>query len=241
MTRWQVTGGGVSRQRLGRGRGFTLLELLVVMTLLSLLMTGLISAMRTMAQTETRIDQRFERLDQLRTAHAFLSQTLGRLSTVQVDVPGVPGKTAVPFAATADSVTWVGILPARPNVGGRHYFRLAIEHVDASDALVLRLAPCNADMTPPNWSTAEQHVLVPRVSGLSIQAQGYPPQGYGQGNTWPHGWQAGWPVTDVLPERLRLSLQDSAQSMEQEWVFALYTLPHSDHSLSTVSFGGDKR
>jgi len=36
-------------------KGFTLLEMLVVMVLLSVIMLGLLSALRTMAQTETRI------------------------------------------------------------------------------------------------------------------------------------------------------------------------------------------
>lgn len=222
-------------------RGFTLIELLVVMTLLSVLMTGLISAMRTMAQTETKIDQRLARLDELRTTHAFLSQTLGVVSVARVDVPGMPGKTTIPFAATANSITWVGILPGRPGAGGRHYFRLAIEPFDAGDALALWLAPCDADMTPPNWATAERHLLTPRVAQLAIYAQGSPPRGHEKEGTWPNGWQAGWPIGDVLPEQIRLSLKDPAQAAPQEWTFALHALPQGDDSISIVSFGGGSR
>lgn len=222
-------------------RGFTLIELLVVMTLLSLLMTGLISALRTMAQTETKIDQRFAQLDELRTTHAFLLQTLGRQSVARVDVPGTPGKTRIPFSASADSVTWVGILPARPNVGGRHYFRLAVEHAGTGDALVLRLAPCDANLTPPDWATAERHTLVARISGLTVQAQGLPPSGHAQEKSWPPGWQAGWPIADVAPEQLRLTLQDATHPELLQWTFALHALPQSDDSISTVSFGGGRR
>lgn len=229
------------RCRPRRSRGFTLLELLVVMVLLAMVMTGLISAMRTMAQTEAKVDQRLERLNELRTAHAFLAQTLGGVSGARVDAPGGIGKTEVPFKATADTVVWVGILPARPNVGGRYFFRLAVEPFDAGDALALRLAPCDANFTPPEWSTAERHLLASGVARLGIQAQGTPPQGHEGQSTWPAGWQTGWPLADVLPEQLRLTFQDPTQSQGQEWVFALRPLIQGDDSLGTVSFGGGKK
>ncbi len=221
-------------------RGFTLIELLIVMTLLSLLMTGLVSALRTMAQTETKIDQRFGHLDDLRTAHAFLAQTLGRLSVAKLDVPGAAGKTMIAFAATADNLTWVGILPARPTVGGRHYFRLSVHDVDGKPALVLQLAPCDADRTPPDWTTAELHLLMPGVARLGVQAQGRPSQGHEKEKIWPSGWQTGWPVADVAPEQLRLSLLDANQHVIQEWTFPLYALPQTDDTISTATFGGGK-
>ena len=61
-------------------QGFTLVELLVVMTLLSLVMLAMGSALRTTAQTEERIDQRLQRADEMRVANGFLREILGRLS-----------------------------------------------------------------------------------------------------------------------------------------------------------------
>ena len=61
-------------------RGFTLVELLVVMALLSLLMLGLVSALRTMAQTEERIDGRLAQADEFRVTTAFVQEILGQIS-----------------------------------------------------------------------------------------------------------------------------------------------------------------
>lgn len=221
-----------------RHQGFTLLELLVVMTLLSVLMIGMISAMRTMAQTETRIDQRFERLDDLRTSHAFLALTLGRLSGIRTDAPGAPGKTVSAFSATADTLTWIGTLPARPNIGGCHYFQLAVEHAGADNALVLKLAPCNVDKTPPDWSMAERHLLISRIAKLSIEAQGLPTPSHEKISIWPTGWQAGWPIGDLLPEQLRLTLQDASQTELVQWTFPVRALPQNDDTIHMVSAGG---
>ena len=64
----------------GRMSGFTLVEILVAMTLMSVVMLALGAAMRTIAQTEERVDQRLEQADEMRVATSFLSATLERIS-----------------------------------------------------------------------------------------------------------------------------------------------------------------
>ena len=59
--------------------GFTLIEVLVVISLLSLLMLAMGSALRTTAQTEERVDQRLQRTDEIRVASGFLRSVLGRV------------------------------------------------------------------------------------------------------------------------------------------------------------------
>jgi len=220
--------------------GFTLLEMLVVMVLLSVIMLGLLSALRTMAQTETRIDRQLERLDQIRVVRTFLQQTLARVSSVETDAPGAPGKKVIPFAVTNESLSWVGILPARPDVGGRHFFRLAVEEAGAGRALVLRYAPWNADAVMPNWPSAESRVLLKDVTRLEVQAQGLPPQGRNPGEPWPSGWQDGWPVSNALPEHLRVTGY-SASGNVFPLAIAVYALPSGDSSSNGVSFGGGVR
>ena len=226
------------QHRLELQRGFTLIELLVVMTLLALLMTGLMTAMRTMAQTETKIDQRLQRLDDLRTVRALLTQTLGQVSAMRTDNPDATGQPLVPFVATPNSLTWVGSLPARPGAGGCHHFRLMVEDTAAEPALILRLAPCQPELTPPVWSTADAHVLLRQVSQLVVQAQGLPPQGSTEKNSWPKGWQNGWPIPDQLPEQVRLSLADAGQADTMGWTFALHAFAQSDSTLDIVIVGG---
>lgn len=219
-------------------RGFTLIELLVVMTLLALLMTGMVSAMRTMAQTETKIDQRLQRLDDLRTARAFLIQALAQVSAAKLDVPNAPGKTMVPFVATPNSLTWVGTLPARPGAGGCHYFRLAPEGDGSEPVLMLRLAPCTPDLTPPDWASADAHVLLRGIADLGIQAQGQPPRVLASADVWPKGWQSGWPVAQDLPQHVRVQISDNASGDMTSWTMALRTIPQSDDTLTVVTVGG---
>ncbi len=220
-------------------RGFTLLELLVVMTLLSIIMLGLVSGLRTMAQTESRIDARLAHLDEVRVARTFLHQTLGRVSAMTVDAPSAIGKKVTSFVATPDSLTWVGIMPARPDVGGRHYFRLGLEDNLSGRELVLRFAPWNPDLALPDWSKADSRVLIAGIQRMTVQAQGLPPQNRSPAEPWPKDWQTGWPVADVLPEQVRLSLSD-ANGDWPDWTVALHALPQGDGSFSRVVVGGGK-
>ena len=221
-------------------RGFTLLELLVVMTLLSVIMIGLVSALRTMAQTESRIDARLAHLDEIRVARSFLRQTLGRVSAMTMDAPGAIGEKVTLFAATPNSLTWVGIMPARPDVGGRHYFRLGLEDNATGRELVLRFVPWNPDLALPDWSKADSRVLIAGVQQMTVQAQGLPPQSRSPAEPWPKDWQNGWPVPDVLPEQVRLSLSD-ANGDWPDWTVALHALPQGDGSYNFVVIGGGKQ
>lgn len=190
-------------------RGFTLVEVLVAVSLLSVLMLALASAFRTMAQTESRVDERAARTDDQRVAADLLRQVLGRVSARRITAPGVEGGFAVPFQALPQAIEWAGILPARPGVGGRTWFRLQVEPGPAGDALVLRFAPWDpAQPTPPDPSQAESRVLVPTQASLQVFAEGQPPAGAPLA-TWPQGWVEGWPPRGHLPERLRLRIADA--------------------------------
>lgn len=217
--------------------GFTLLELLVVMTLLSLIMAGLVSAMRSLGQTESKIDARIEQLTNTRTARAFLEQTLSRVSAMPLDANGATGKTVIPFIATADSLTWVGILPARANLGGRYFFRLAVESVDNNPVLVIRLAPWRPDLIFTDWQEAESRILLHGIQQLKVQAQGSPKVGPNTAPIWPTGWQDGWPIAEFPPEQIRLTLA-GAQFGSPEWIFRLSVLPQGDITYSRVVVGG---
>ena len=61
-------------------RGFTLVEMLVVLVLLSLIMLAVVSALRSVAQGSDRADARFERLDDERITRDFLRGVLARVS-----------------------------------------------------------------------------------------------------------------------------------------------------------------
>lgn len=60
-----------------RARGFTLIEVVVALTLLAVILAGLIGALATFARSASRIDERTLASDDVRLVYAFLRQSLG--------------------------------------------------------------------------------------------------------------------------------------------------------------------
>lgn len=186
-------------------RGFTLVEVLVAVSLLSIIMVALGSGMRTMAQTESRVDQRLSRMDELRVVNGFLRQVLTRVSARKNLVQPGEGGTNVLFRATATSIEWVGIMPPRHGMGGRFFFRLQPEESPNGMSLVLRFAPWGISATEfPDWNQAEARILVRDITRFDVFAEGRPKGIQSPESQWPNGWVSGWPISDQLPQRLRL-------------------------------------
>ncbi len=185
-------------RRWGRGGGFTLVELLVGMVLLGAIMLALGSALRTFAQTETRIGQRIVRDDDYRATVAFLRTVLGRVSVRKPVV--VPGESPrLMFRGAPAAMEWLGVMPVRQGMGGLHYFRLEVEpDGQGRRALVLRFQPFVSNDRPPVWDEALSRVLVPGVTAFALR--------YRDGASPDLAWGDAWTETARPPDRLTLSL-----------------------------------
>lgn len=228
-----------------RGRfaaGFTLIELLVVLSLMSLIMLAMGGALRGMGQTEQRLDQRLGRMDEFRVAVAFIQSVLGNVSARKAELVPASGKPAVMFEGQAQSISWVGVMPARDGAGGRYFFRLSVEssaggltgaggHSGAGgNALVLRYAPFELGVTTPNWSNGGEQVIVERVVGFDLE--------YEDRREPIPLWTPVWAVEDRLPDLVRISIT-TAQSAWPVMHVPLRILPQGTGGGSGVaSFGG---
>ena len=199
--------------------GFTLVEILVVMTLLSVLMLALGSAMRTIAQTEERVDLRLHRADEMRVAANFLSTTLGRVSARRSQTPTQVGSSLFLFSGLPGEVTWVGVMPARHGAGGRHFFRLGLEPAAQGSNLVIRFSPWTGVAEFPDWSQAQSRVMVENVTALVLE--------YSAEDVSSAAWLQTWVVPQRLPGRIRLSISTAAVEWPQITV-PMRQLPASD-------------
>ena len=182
-----------------RLRGFTLVEVLVAMVLLSLLMLALTGALRAMGQTEERVEQRVAAADDYRAAVNLLNDVLGQVSARRFPSQQAGTPPQMPFfQATPDALAWVGVMPARYGLGGRHYLRLAVEPGEGgSGQLVLRYAPWTGAPGFSAWPQAQAQVLAAPVQALSLRYQ--EPASGGWGSVWP---PPGLPVNALPPSLL---------------------------------------
>lgn len=211
-----------------KASGFTLVEILVAMALMSVVMIALGAAMRTIAQTEGRVDQRLEQADEMRVATSFLSATLERISPRKNAAVTQVGSSLYLFAGAPNAVMWVGVMPARYGAGGRYFFRLALENQGPNRALVIRFAPWSASAAFPDWAVAESRVLVPNATRFGLE--------YADEDGVSVSWLQQWPHAQRLPSRIRMSLQTPAG----DWPFltiAMRQLPAGDTGRGAFSLG----
>lgn len=208
--------------------GFTLVEILVVITLLSVIMLALGAAMRTIAQTEERVDDRLQRSDQMRVATGFLESVLGRVSARRSASASPGAASTFLFSGTPDAVAWIGVMPARYGAGGRNYFRLASERQGGKTNLVLRFAPWNGAGAFPDWPSADSRALVKEVTSLGIE--------YAQEDGPIQLWRTEWPFADRLPSRIRLSIRTGALTWPPI-VIEMRALPAGDSGRGGFSLG----
>ena len=198
-----------------RSRGFTLIEALVVLVLLSILMLAMVSALRSVGQGSERAETRFQRLDDWRVATRFLHDTLGRVSMRSVTTARGSGPL---FEGASDHIAWVGVMPARYGAGGRYFFRLSIENLQGQPGLALRYLPWADQPTVPAWENAAVQPLLPGVQGLALHYLD-PRQSLGA-PAWVDAWE---PLQD-RPSAVALELSGTGLLLDRQ-VLALRPLP----------------
>jgi len=164
-----------------------------------MVMLALGAAMRTIGQTEERVDQRLRRADEMRVAAGFLSSTLGRISPRKIAVPTQIGASLYLFEGTHNAVTWVGVMPARYGAGGRYFFRLSLESLGPYTALVIRFVPWSESAVFPNWTSADSRVLVASTTAVGLE--------YADEDGSNVAWLPQWSDAQRLPARIRISLR----------------------------------
>ncbi|MBU0891554.1 MAG: prepilin-type N-terminal cleavage/methylation domain-containing protein [Gammaproteobacteria bacterium] len=214
--------------------GFTLIEILVVMSLLSLLALGMGSALRTTAQTGERVDAKLLEADEIRVATTFLRSVLGRVHVQRQSSPTSVGQQPYFFEGNTENVTWIGIMPARHGVGGRAFFRLYLGRVEGKAGLVLQFLPWDSATVQPDWSQSEARILVEGAADLRLK--------YVNTTSNEPRWVDRWDSPDMLPDRLSISLGAGAGS----WPDLVIPLRATPSGLSGAAsgepvFGGSSR
>ena len=222
------------------GQGFTLVEVLIALVLLAMLMLVLTSALRAMGQVETRIEQRVEDADDYRLANAFLAEALARASARRYPSGNADNPAQAPyFQGGPNALAWIGVMPARYGLGGRHYMRLALEPGEGGARLVLRYAPWTGAPGFDAWGQAAGQVLAAPASALGLR---YLDPGTGQ-------WSPVWPPPGVPVSALPVDLLPSAVALQVDgptppWppLIVALTPPYStDPSATLGAFGGGTR
>jgi general secretion pathway protein J len=181
-------------------RGFTLLELLVAITLLGVLMAALFGALRLGARVWETGEERLDAAARVQVVQDFLRRQLGQSVplTAIADQPRDSG--AILFIGGSDRLRFVSLLPAHLG-GGAQLLELALRqpasHGEAVD-LVLRMQPLDLTGDGPASPQPEERILIEGIDRLEIAYFG--PERPDAEPRWWHEWQN----QSVLPALVRM-------------------------------------
>lgn len=147
-------------------RGFTLVELLIAMTLLAFILTLLFAGLRLGSRSWDAAELRTDESERLRVAHGVIRNELAQASLMKwknvVDA-------GIAFSGEADVVKFVAPLPVRIGEGGLYLLSIGLEKDVAGARLVMkRHAPAAEDKDFSALDAGETTVLAEQVGKFSI-------------------------------------------------------------------------
>lgn len=190
-----------------RSRGFTLVELLVALTLLGLISVVLFGGLQFGSRAWEAGDARAEQLGEIEALQGLLRRQLSR-AFIPVGVGDRFGSSA-PFVGEPDRLRWVGAVPAHIGVGGLYWMELAVvddldgQRLDFAWALYRPDDPEALDALPEEGETVVggRRTLVEGLSEAGFAYYGFEPDG-GRPD-----WQDRWGGEDGLPSLFALRLE----------------------------------
>ncbi len=179
-------------------RGFSLIELLIAISLLGLISVVTYSAIWTASRSLHAVEQRVEANDELRVTQEFFRQALSQARGVMAVHEG---KMQVVFSGEKQSLSFVAPAPLqRGHAGGLYRYRFDLQGSDGGSHLLRLshwqyLAGVELDLEqPPQGET----LLLEALELLSFSYYGRDKPGADA------AWMDEWPRRDTLPQLVRL-------------------------------------
>jgi general secretion pathway protein J len=195
-------------RRRHRARGFTLVELLLAITLLSILLGLAYGGFRASTRATDRGQDILEESSRLRLAHQFVHRQLNQILPISFADPERDDLPIV-FEGSTDTIRYVGPMPGYLGFGGPQVQELSFVTVENRRALVLSHALLQ-EFEEADMAAREPIMLIDGIESAQFAFQGRGEQGE------PGAWQSSWDDTAILP--LAVSLEITfGEGAHMEW------------------------
>lgn len=180
-----------------RAAGFTLFEVLAALALLSLLLLGVYSGVRSATHTVASGELKIEQLDEVRSSQQFLRREL--MQAMAQPIAHDDNGNNIFFVGSSDEMRFVAPLPGYLGRLGPQLIDVKLVSDDKGKQLVASLAEMPPDGSPLR-PLGEPQVLVDGVVDGHFSYRGMNAQGQ------PMDWQDDWTFTGNMPSIVDIKL-----------------------------------
>jgi general secretion pathway protein J len=216
-----------SQHAMGRGRtaGFTLVELVVALSMVTVMMTLLFGGLRLGARVWDTVEQRTDTLHDQQMIARFIMRELEQARPLTFAARD--GKERLAFLGNADAVYFVAPLPSQAGGGGLHWVGLEVVVSEEAHRLVLsyELFQTN-DWQRYDPQPRKRLAIYEKLADAEFDYFGMP------GDSRQARWVATWDDPEKLPQLVRLRLKH--EQADADWQ-ELLAAPKLGISAGTVA------
>lgn len=210
--------------------GFTLVELLLAISLMSILLALAYGGLRASTRASERGQVALEEAGNLRTTHLFVRRQINQTMPLAYGVLDDARQSPVMFEGEADRIRFVAPMPGYLGKGGPQVQTLQIssggEQLDLEFTHQLLLG-----YSPDFVSDTEPIVLMEGIEAAYFEFLQQDENGQ------PAGWTRSWPTPGSLPRAIRLEIEMGEDS-QTTWPLLIANVKVDE--LATTSLGGSR-
>jgi general secretion pathway protein J len=180
-----------------RKRGFTLVEVLIALVLMSMAMALMMAGLRYSAKAWSSAEQRIDTLTDLQATRRIMNSTLGAAFPT---ITGEGDSKRFLFEGESGAVTFTTYMPPYPDQAGLYLIKLFIIKHEGSYQLRLKRALLTPDIRPLSDWSSEEDVLVWQ-SGWPLSFAYF-----GSSDESEH-WQNQWDGSIQIPQLVKLQIE----------------------------------
>jgi general secretion pathway protein J len=186
-----------------RDAGFTLVEVVVVLALVSLLTAALFGAVHFGLKAWERTTSRATAIDQNLVVQDFLARTVAAAYPAYVVDDLTHGH--VDFAGSETSMSFLGPTPIARGLGGRSRFVIALDRSGGANALTV---VSQSELAPAEAVSKVRDVLMNNLEALQFSY-------FGRGRSGALEWRNAWTSEPTLPQVVRVRMKFPAGDARQ--------------------------